>query len=249
MTGQQVAQVFGPNMPSRIAGTSQVILEPGEVAPTLPWYQPVVPFYPPSISSGGGANQGCTSLTADGHLLWQQTPSRCDLLFYQGDDVIIPLYFNDKSLLGDDMSDQKWIAQIRIVHRYTSKLIAEFVTAATYNPGDGDEETEHTMVEMFLPRAANKTFGQFRWDLYSVDSADLTRFPMPVNLPEDEVWPPPDALRTWLYGQCTIAPRVTSTDVLYGSAELPLVPWPGPPPDVTVLTTGGWTVGPNGRVP
>ena len=35
---------------------------------------------------------------ADGHKLWERTPSRCDLLFYQGDDVVIPLYFNDPAL-------------------------------------------------------------------------------------------------------------------------------------------------------
>jgi hypothetical protein len=246
MAGQQVAQVFGPNMPTRIAGTAQLVLEPGEVAPSLPWYQPVVPFYPPNIVNGDGSS---SATTADGHKLWERTPSRCDLLFYQGDDVVIPLYFNDPSIAGDDMSDQQWFAQIRVLHRYQSTLVADFVTAAEFHPG-ADEDTEYTKVELFLPRADNRHYGQYRWDLYSLSAVDLSRFPMPIDLPEDEIWPPPDALRTWLYGIVNIAPRVTETDVLIGgSAGYPLVPWPGPPPTVTVITTGGWCVGPNGRVP
>ena len=68
------------------------MLEPGEVAPSLPWYQPLVPFYPPSITQGDGSS---SATTEDGHKLWERTPTRCDLLFYQGDDIVIPLYFND----------------------------------------------------------------------------------------------------------------------------------------------------------
>ena len=246
MTGQQPAQVFGPNTQTRIAGLASVTVEPGEVAPGLPWYQPLVPFYPPNLVSGDGSSS--TTTTDDGHILWQRTPSRCDLTFYQGDDVIIPLYFNDPAVLGDDMSSQTWTAQIRVLHRYQSTLVADFITAAVYHPGV-DESTEYTKVEVFLPRSENLHYGQYRWDLYSVSVSDLSRFPKPADV-LDADWPPPDALRTWLYGVVSISPRVTSTDVLMGNSNTnALVPWPGPPPDVTVLTTGGWCVGPNGRVP
>ena len=81
-----------------------------------------------------------------------------------------------------------------------------------------------------------------------ISDTDLSRFPKPDDVGAAD-WPPIDALRTWLYGIATIAPRVTSTDLLTGGYEYPLVPYPGPPPHVTVLTTGGWCVGPNGRVP
>jgi hypothetical protein len=246
MPGQQVAQVFGPNMPTRIQGTAQLMLEPGEVAPSLPWYQPLVPFYPPSITQGSSAG----TTTADGHKLWERTPSRCDLLFYQGDDVVIPLYFNDPSLPDDDMSLHEWFAQIRVLHRYQSRLVADFVTSAEFHTGT-DETDEYTIVELLLPRDRNLYYGQYRWDLYSISDANLARFPKPENVDAAD-WPPPDALRTWLYGVVNIAPRVTSTDVLLGGSSgwgETALPWPGPPVDVTVITTGGWCVGPNGRVP
>jgi hypothetical protein len=239
----QIAQVFGPNMPTRIAGTTQLMLEPGEVAPSIPWYQPLVPFYPPSITDGAGLSSGTT---ADGHKLWERTPSRCDLLFYQGDDIVIPLYFNDPTVANDDMSSQTWFAQIRVIHRYQSRLVAEFVTTAQFNTGT-DETDEYTLVELLLPRDRNLYYGQYRWDLYSLSAADLTRFPKPEDV-EDADWPPADMIRTWLYGVATIAPRVTDTDYLVGSGY-PEVPYPGPPAHVTVLTTGGFVVGPNGRVP
>jgi hypothetical protein len=245
MTGQQVAHSFGRNMPTRIAGTTQLMMEPGDAAPSLPWYQPLVPFYPPSITSGGSSSTS----TADGHKIWQRTPARCDLVYYQGDDVLIPLYFNDPTITGDDLSEHEWFAQIRVLHRYQSRLVSEFVTTDEYHPGV-DETDEYTKVELFMPRTENLYYGQYRWDLYSLTSADLSRFPKPEDVDEAD-WPPPDMIRTWLYGVVTIAPRVTETDVLIGGSGYgyPLVPYPGPPPDVTVITTGGWCVGPNGRVP
>jgi hypothetical protein len=249
MSGQQVAQVFGPNMPTRIAGTAQLTMEPGDSAPSLPWYQPLVPFYPPSITSGDGSSSS-SGLTPDGHKLWERTPSRCDLLFYQGDDVVIPLYFNDPVISGDDLSAHEWFAQIRVLHRHRSRLVAEFTTAVEFHAGTipPDFADEYTKVELFLPRTENLYYGQFRWDLYSMADADLSRFPKPDDVDAAD-WPPPDALRTWLYGVATISPRVTSTDVLLGSGSYWEVPYPGPPVGVTVVTTGGWCVGPNGRVP
>jgi len=244
----QPAQVFGPNMPTRVAGTAQIYFEPGDVAPSVPWYQPLVPFYPPNISNGSGSNT--SSLTEDGHVLWEQTPSRCDLLFYQGDDIIIPLYFSDPAIAGDDMSGHNWFAQIRVLHRYQSRLVSEFVTNSLFHPGSDVDGTEYTVVELFLPRTENLYYGQYRWDLYSISDTDLSRFPKPDDMLEDDIWPPTDVIRTWLYGVANIAPRVTETDVLIsGFSGYPLVPYPGPPPDVTVITTGGWCVGPNGRVP
>jgi hypothetical protein len=236
---QQPAHSFGPNMPTRVAGTAQLFVEPGESAP-VPWYQPLVPFYPPNITSGSSTT---SSVTSDGHKLWERTPSRCDLLFYQGDDIVIPLYFNDPTIANDDMSTQEWMAQIRVFHRHRSRLVAEFRTAASFVTGT-TEDDEYTLVEMFLPRSENLYYGQYRWDLYSVANTDLSRFTEPGDLD-----PPTDALRTWLYGECTIAPRVTSTDYLTGGYTYPEIPYPGPPVDVTVLTAGGWCVGPNGRVP
>lgn len=244
MSGQQVAQVFGPNMPHRIQGTAQLMLEPGEVAPSIPWYQPLVPFYPPSITNGSSSSE---ATTADGHKLWERTPSRCDLLFYQGDDIVIPLFFNDPAMADDDMSLHEWHAQVRVLHRYRSALVSEFVTTAEFHTGT-DETDEYTMVELFLPRDRNLYYGQYRWDLYSISDASFARFPKPEGVDAAD-WPPPDAIRTWLYGIVTIAPRVTSTDVLLGGTSGDLSPYPGPPATVVTLTTGGWPVGPNGRVP
>jgi len=240
---QQPAQGFGPNMPTRIAGAAQLTLEPGDVAP-IGWYQPLVPFYPPNISSGSSTTQ--PALTKDGHRLWQTTPSRCDLTFYQGDDVVIPLYFNDPLVADDDRSDQVWVSQIRVLHSYRSRLVAEFVTASEFSTGTSESD-EYTKVELFLPRTENLYYGVFRWDLYSTSASDLSRFPRPEDVAIED-WPPTDILRTWLYGECTIVPRVTDTDALVDS-YYPEVPYPGPPVSVTVLTTGGWCVGPNGRVP
>ena len=59
MPGQQVTQVFGPNMPHASPGTAALLLEPGEVAP-IPWYQPLVPFYPPNITSGAASSSQST---------------------------------------------------------------------------------------------------------------------------------------------------------------------------------------------
>jgi len=231
---------FGWDAPSRIAGTSVMLQEQGALPVGLPLYSPLpfVPLIPTEQAT-----------TSDGHTLWQTTPSRCDLLFYQGDDIIIPLYFNDPVASGDDRSNQTWFAQIRAIHSYRSTLIGEFLTTAVYHPGESEAD-EYTMVELFLPRGDNDRWGTYHWDLYSVADTDLSRFPKPEGV-DDLDWPPPDMVRTWLFGQANIVPRVTSTDMLVGStgSGSTYVPYPGPPAGVTVVTTGGWTVGPNGRVP
>lgn len=241
----QVGQSFGPNMPPRILGSAQLVLEPGEVAPTLPWYQPLVPFYPAIIDGSGSSLSSSALNLVNGVQVWERVPSRCDLLFYQGDDIVIPLYFNDPSVLGDDMAeDFEWVAQIRRVHSYSSMLINEFVTKAVYVPRSPTppETEEYTVVELFLPRSKNLYAGVYRWELYSTSPEDYSRFPKPDDVDAAD-WPPPDALRTWLYGYCTIVPRLTTTDTLPASAFA--LSGPG----VVVVTNQGWVVGPNGRVP
>ena len=245
MPGQYGSFRSGWDAPSRITGTTVMLQGAEELLPGEPMYPDVIPFYPPQITSGDAA--GSDSTTADGHKLWQRTPSRCDLLFYQGDDVVIPLYFNDPTIANDDMAaGYVWYAQVRTRHTYRSTFINQFLTSAEFVTGT-TEDDEHTKVELFLPRTENVYFGVYRWDLYSIGPEDLARFPKPDDVDVAD-WPPIDALRTWLYGLCTIVPRVTSTDVLPTDASYtPQLPWPSP--DVTVMTVGGWVVGPNGRVP
>lgn len=240
MPGSYVGSRFGQDGPPRIATSAELLLEATELPP-IPTYQPIVPFLP-GTTSGEDTSSAFDTLS-DGHLLWRRTPSRCDLMFYQGDDVVIPLYFDDPALTGDNMeTGWEWFSQIRVLHSYSSTLVTDFVTTADYKAATGDT-TEATLVELFLPRSKNNRWGLFRWDLFSISTTDLSRFPKPADVDAAD-WPPPDALRTWLYGLVKIAPRVTTTDFL-------------PPPSgalaggatAAVLTQGGFVVGPNGRVP
>jgi hypothetical protein len=229
---------FGRSAPSRIAGTTVMLAGSDEQLPAEPTYQLIVPFAPPAISGGGASSSSST--TADGHKLWKQVPDRCDLLFYQGDDVVIPLFFAEPVDLDMDNQDMwLWVAQIRTRHTFRSTLVNEFITHATYMGAVPPETQGTTMVELFLPRDDNCYSGVYRWDLCAYAPVDLMRFPKPDDVDEAD-WPPIDALKTWLYGVATIVPRVTSTDFL---------PPPETPPGVTVLTQQGWFVGPNGRVP
>ncbi len=238
---------FGLDAPARIQTSAELMMEASERMPGEPTYDLLIPFYPPITSGNGGLPSATTN---DGHPIWSQAPSRCDLAFYQGDDIVIPLYFNDPAVLGDDMEDEfEWVAQIRLIHRWQSTLIATFSCKATYHASDTgvDEEgvdDEYTKVEMFLPRSMNDRWGTYEWEIYSKSPVDVSRFPKPDGV-ADEDWPPADTVRTWLYGQCRIAPRTTSTDFL-----------PVPPASIgsgtdqpAVMTNGGWVVGPNGRVP
>jgi hypothetical protein len=230
---------FGWDAPARISTSTVQFSEASEMLPLL--YAPL-PF--PTDASGNGSNTGMAT-TPDGFPLWTTTPTRVDLVFWQGDDVVIPLYFNDPAVLGDDMAESfSWFAQIRACHSYHSTLVSEFSVAATYHAGDGTEATEYTQVEMFLARMYNLYAGIFQWEIYSIDStADFSRFPKPDGA---ETWPPPDQLRTWLYGYCTILPRTSDTDYLYDGSVVP----PSTGDGVTVAVgNGGFVVGPNGRVP
>lgn len=233
---------FGQDGPPRIATSAELLLEATEL-PSIPTYQAIVPFVP-GTTSGEDTSSAFETLS-DGHLLWRTTPSRCDLMFYQGDDIVIPLYFDDPALLGDNMAlGYEWHSQIRVLHSYRSTLVADFVTTAKYTAGDINGVGEHTLVELFLPRTTNTRWGLYRWDLYSVNPVDYSRFPKPDDVDAAD-WPPEDALRTWLYGLVRIAPRVSNTDFL----PPPAAALTGGGAVAAVMTNGGFVVGPNGRVP
>src|SRR5262245_7932644 len=147
---------FGWDSPARITGTTVLLQESTELLPGEPMVYAPIPFTPVSASSS------TPPLTADGYPLWQNTPSRVDLIFYQGDDVILPLYFNDPDLTGDDMSSLEWFAEIRVIHSYRSTLVGRFSIAAVYHPDSNpaDEiDDEYTKVELFLPREDNANCG------------------------------------------------------------------------------------------
>jgi hypothetical protein len=158
-----------------------------------------------------------------------------DLFFYQGDDVVIPLYFNNPDVTGDNYALQNWFAQIRGRHLTSSSLVADLSVAATFHPSPtGTDEAgvddEYTLVEMYLPRAVNTRWGSFEWEIASYIDTDLSRFPAPPGWDVATVWPPPTALKTWLFGRCYIIPRTTATDSV-GSPTLE--------PGVTMLGPSG----------
>ena len=233
MSGQQVAQTFGPNMPTRIAGSAQLVLEPGEVAP-VPMYQPLVPFLGSQVVTGASTSSSSVDSGSDD---WKSYPDKLNLLLYQGDDVQIPLYFQETR----DMSDDAWEAEVRLIHRYTSTLVYEFTITSEFLPAAGDLPAM-TLVTLFLPRLLNKYIGSFRWELASASPYSGPTFPPPLGV-EPEEWPPLDQVKTWLYGTVSVMPRLTATDELF--LEDTFVPGQGG----AVVTSMGITVGPNGRVP
>lgn len=236
---------FGRDAPARIATSVVLFDEADALLPEEPMYQPLIPFYP-VISSGTsqallGAEQS-----------WSNYPAKCDISFYQGDDVTITLVIEDPSDLTPDMSTAwDWSAQIRVLHSYRSTLVNTFSVKDEYTAPVGDV-IGYTTVTMFLPRSENIYRGKYRWDLYSKSPFSVTDLPRPPDVPEPEPWPPADQIRTWLYGDVTIIPRVTSTDALPVDPALPAGGstnwWPGPVAAVTNYV-GGFVVGPNGRVP
>lgn len=245
MSGEFGTFRFGWDGVNRIATSAVALQEATEVIPDAILYAPPVPFLP-SIVNGDGSSD--TQLSEDGHRIWQQTPSAVDLIFWQGDDIVIPLYFNDPAVLNDDMAENyEWFAQIRRLHSFKSAFVNDFITRAEYHPSADpilEPESEYTKVELFLPRSDNIYSGIFQWELYSIATEDWSRFPKPDDVdPLD--WPPPDALRTWLYGRCLIVPRTASTDVLPVETLPPIDGGYQPP----AVTSQGWVVGPNGRVP
>lgn len=237
MSEQQAAQGFGPNMPTRISASAELILEPGDVAPSLPWYQPLVPFFGSQVVSGGAPAAGGTSSDSGE---WKSYPDRLDLSFYQGDDVQIPLYFQDSR----DMSADEWQADVRFVHRYASTLIYEFSVSTEFVPA-GVDTPARTLVTLFLPRQLNKYFGHFQWELASTSPYTGPTFPVPAGVDAAE-WPPTDQVKTWLYGELSVVPRLTDTDVLTTAGDSTFVPIG---PVAAGVSPAGFVVGPNGRVP
>ena len=236
-----VGSRFGQDGPPRIATTAEMLLEATEMPP-IPNYQPLVPFYPSVVDGSTGTAVGGTSTATAEIQTWERYPSRCDLRFYQGDDVIVTLYVQDPSNPNTDMSDQSqwmWHSQIRLWHNYRSRLVSEFVVDSSYvPPAPPDIPVGITKIELLLPRQENNVYGTYHWDLYSESPYSYTNF----TEPEDWVgeWPPVDGIRTWLYGEVKILPRVTSTD------SLPLQP---ALPAGTPQGTTWFFAGPNGRVP
>jgi hypothetical protein len=222
--------------PSRISTSTVFLQEATETLPAEPTYLPL-PFTPTSSS-------GSSSTSADGRTVWTRYPFQCDLSFYQGDDVVVTLQLQDPNNPDVDMSDTntwQWFAQIRARHSYTSTLINDFSVDSYFVPA-APPNAAMTVVQLFLPRELNTHRGIFDWELYSISNFDYANFPKPADWPTDEVWPPTDTLKTWLWGNCTIVPRTSTTDELLSG-------------DTSVSGGGGgvvataFVVGPNGRVP
>ena len=237
-----VGSRFGQDGPPRIATTAEMLLEATEMPP-IPNYQPLVPFYPSVIAGSTGSSVSPAGVTTTEINSWERSPARCDLQFYQGDDVIVTLYIQDPSNPNTDMSDQSqwmWHSQIRLWHNYRSRLVSEFIVDSSYvPPSPPDIPLGITKIELLLPRQENNVYGTYHWDLYSESPYSYTNFIKPDDW-EGE-WPPEDGIRTWLYGEVKILPRVTSTDSLPVPPVLP----PGGP----VVQGVAVFAGPNGRVP
>lgn len=232
-----VARRSGWDGPNRIATTAEMTTLATELLPGETMYQPI-PFYPSIVDGSGASLNGVTSLDS-----WVNSPSRVDLTWYQGDDVTITLIIQDPSDSTPDMSTSwDWTAQIRLAHNYHAALVNTFSVMDAYTaPVVGPPaEIGYTTVTLFLARSENRYVGTFNWDLYSKSPFYLTDLPRPPDVPAPEPWPPADQIRTWLYGEVSILPRVTSTDIL----------------DDDLVSVGGggavqmtYFVGPNGRVP
>jgi len=238
---------FGWDAPARLSTSTQVMQEATEMLPGESVYQPL-PF-PPTIVSGDSVGSSSSTSTSDD---WTQFPGRLDLFCYQGDDVQVPLSFSDPSDWQIDMSTAagwEWKSQIRVIHRYASTLVAEFITAAEYVPPvpTSVQPQGTTKVTLFLPRSLNLTTGCYQWDVQSVGPFSGPDYgpEAPADWPEGEPWPPDSQLKTWLWGFFTVLPRVTATDFL----PPPVTSNGGGGGNVAVTTPEGWVVGPNGRVP
>ena len=241
---------FGQDTKTRIAASSEMLMEATEQLPE-PQYQPLIPFLPPSISTGGqisgGASGSQISSGSGGEAEWKEYPDRLDLHVYQGDDVQIPLYFRNPGEPLMDLSNENgyaWKSQIRVVHRYYSTLINEFTIESSLILPDPEpaEQVNTTLVTLFLPRYHNQYPGVYSWDLCSTSAYTGPVFPdEPPHVPNGE-WPMVDQVKTWLYGYVYVVPRVTQTDYL----PLPgNTIWTG----ATVVVSPTGVFGPNGRVP
>ena len=242
-----VGSRFGQDTPSRIASSASLLLEATEM-PIEPMYQQVIPFLPPSVISGGAVGSGgsAVGLTSGNGSDedWKEYPDRLDLHVYQGDDVVVPLYFVNAADPTLDMSDWEWKAQARIYHRYYAQHTHDFVVTAELIAPTPPDTVNQTLVSLVLPRQRNRYTGVYSWDLHS--TSPYTGPPMPVLPPgtdiHDEDWPPIDQVKTWVFGYFYIVPRVTTTDFL------PIPPNALPTGQAVIVTPTG-VYGPNGRVP
>lgn len=247
---QYAGSRFGPDTAPRIMATTEVLMEASELPP-VPMYQPLVPFYP-SLTNGDSAGAGgTTSSTAlalaasdSGPASWKKYPDRLDLYCYQGDDVQVPLYFQDPSDVELDMSSWEWTAQVHWYHAYYAPQLVKLSVKAEYilpeDPTDPDNDPTigSTLVTLFLPRMWNRYCGVYAWDIYSTSPYQGPLFDKPDNVaPEDWLQ---DQVKTWLYGRMYVVPRVTTTDWLPPKGALPVQSF-------IVMPTG--LFGPNGRVP
>lgn len=245
----QPASRFGQDAPARIQATTSMLLEATSMLPETVPTPLSIPFYPGGVITGDqAAAAAAAALVPAGPQQWERQPERLDLNFRQGDDVLIPLYLQDPENPTLDMSGWEWHAQIRRLPHYSSTLVNEFTTDASFYPAGTYHDTlGTTLVQLLLPRELNDFRGCYAWEMYSIGPFDYAGFPQPVDWPVDaDPWPPTTALRTWLYGLCTIRARTTDTDLLpdVSTDVIPLPPvdgwYPGYP---------GAFVGPNGRVP
>lgn len=243
-----VGSRFGQDTSSRIASSASLLLEATEMPPE-PVYQQVIPFLPPSVISGGAVGSGGVAVggitSGTDNEDWKEYPDRLDLHVYQGDDVVVPLYFVNAADPTLDMSGWEWKAQARIYHRYYAQSTHDFVVTAELIPPTPPDTVNQTLVSLFLPRYRNRYTGVYSWDLHS--TSPYTGPPMPVEatgLPAvpDEEWPPIDQVKTWVFGYFYIVPRVTATD------WLPIPPNALPTGQAVIVTPTG-VYGPNGRVP
>lgn len=237
-SGEYGSSRFGWDAPARISTTAVMLQEATELLPGETLHGPV--GFMPSIISGDGTS---TSSDSDGSQ-WKTFPDQLDLYWYQGDDIQIPLYFSDPTNPTLDMSDEsdwEWKSQIRNRHRFYSYEVNEFVIESEAVPPTPPATTPTgiTLVTLFLPRQMNQYRGIFAWDLMSTSPFVGPVFPQP---PDIDVWPPTTQVKTWLWGKVYVVPRVTATDWL---------PPPGAVPPFTPIgvTSQGWFVGPNGKVP
>lgn len=234
------SQRYGQDTAPRISTTAVVMSEATELAP-VPSYQTIVPFLPISTSTTGTSLTTSSSSSATPQ--WKNFPDRLDLYAYQGDDVQIPLYFQDAADPTLDLSGYDWKAQTRVLHRYWSTLVSDFTINATYSPPvvGPPAVASYTLVTLFLPRMHNGVIGTYEWDLRSLSPFVGPIYPKPDDIDAAD-WPPTDMLKTWLFGHFHIVPRVTSTD------HLP-IPATAVQAGSLVIVTPAGLFGPNGRVP
>jgi hypothetical protein len=236
-----VGSRFGQDSAPRIATSAALLLESSELPPE-PMYQPLIPFVSGVSGAGGITSGAAASNPPSGTPTWKKFPDRLDLYAYQGDDIQIPLYFQDPSDPTLDMSGYDWYGQTRLLHTYRSTLVNDLTISAEYIPPDPDVPgSGSTLVTLFLPRVHNRVIGTYHWDLYTLSPFVGPDFPKPEDI-ADEDWPPTDQIKTWVFGFLYIVPRVTDTGYL-------TLPATAVQTGELVIVTPTGTYGPNGRVP